>query len=84
MVQTSNRGLARWGEVFDVPVAATPPFDRLLHHVPWCNEGTSHRLCQHGDPVPEHVRSRAPLALPRASKRRGRPLLRRDPEVRHG
>ncbi|MGU3420847.1 ATP-binding protein [Methylobacterium sp. D54C] len=83
MIQISNRGFARWGEVFDAPVAATPPVDRLLHHVSWRNEWASHPLCQHGDLAPDYMRSRPPITPPPASKRRGRPLLRRDPEVRH-
>ena len=36
-------------------------------------EGSSYRLRQHADLVPEHVRSKAHITPPPAPKRRGRP-----------
>jgi hypothetical protein len=36
-------------------------------------EGSSYRLRQHADLVPEHVRSKATITSPLAPKRRGRP-----------
>ena len=76
MILTSNRGFAEWGEVFGDPVVATALLDRLLHHAAVVQiEGSSYRLRQHTDLVPEHIRSKAliqpPLMPP--PRRRGRP-----------
>jgi DNA replication protein DnaC len=77
MILTSNRGFAEWGEVFGDPVVATALLDRLLHHAIVIQiEGSSYRLRQHADLVPEHMRSKAliqPAALAPPPKRRGRP-----------
>jgi DNA replication protein DnaC len=77
MILTSNRGFAEWGEVFGDPVVATALLDRLLHHAIVIQiEGSSYRLRQHADLVPEHMRSKAliqPAALAPQPKRRGRP-----------
>jgi len=74
MILTSNRGFAEWGEVFGDPVVATALLDRLLHHAVVIQiEGSSYRLRQHADLVPEHVRSKANITPPPAPKRRGRP-----------
>lgn len=79
MILTSNRGFAEWGEVFGDPVVATALLDRLLHHAVVVQiEGSSYRLRQHGDLVPEHVRSKALITPPPAPKRRGRPPLKRE------
>src|SRR4029453_1199467 len=81
MILTSNRGFAEWGEVFGDPVVATALLDRLLHHAVVVQiEGSSYRLRQHGDLVPEHVRSKALITPPPAPKRRGRPPLQREPD----
>ena len=81
MILTSNRGFAEWGEIFGDRVAATALFDRLLHHVVVIQiEGSSYRLRQHAELVPEHIRSKAlinpPLPAPR---RRRRPPKPKDP-----
>ncbi len=76
MILTSNRGFAEWGEVFGDPVVATALLDRLLHHAVVIQiEGSSYRLRQHADLVPEHIRSNALIqpAAPTPPKRRGRP-----------
>jgi len=77
MILTSNRGFAEWGDVFGDPVVATALLDRLLHHAIVIQiEGSSYRLRQHADLVPEHIRSKALIQPPpQASqpKRRGRP-----------
>ncbi len=75
MILTSNRGFAEWGEVFGDPVVATALLDRLLHHAVVVQiEGSSYRLRQHADLVPEMMRGARPLAsAPPAVKRRGRP-----------
>jgi hypothetical protein len=77
MILTSNRGFAEWGEVFGDPVVATALFDRLLHHAIVIQiEGSSYRLRQHADLVPEHIRPKAliqPATLTPQPKRRGRP-----------
>lgn len=71
MILTSNRGFAEWGEIFGDAVVATALLDRLLHHAVVVQiEGSSYRLRQHGDLVPEHLRAKA---APPAPKRRGRP-----------
>jgi DNA replication protein DnaC len=74
MILTSNRGFAEWGDVFGDPVVATALLDRLLHHAVVVQiEGSSYRMRQHADLVPEHIRSSSPLNPPPAPKRRGRP-----------
>ena len=78
MILTSNRGFAEWGEVFGDPVVATALLDRLLHHAVVIQiEGSSYRLRQHADLMPEHTRSKAaintPIPAPPA-RRRGRPV----------
>jgi DNA replication protein DnaC len=77
MIMTSNRGFAEWGDIFGDAVVATALLDRLLHHaVVFQIEGSSYRLRQHADLVPEHIRTKAnlqPLPIPPTFKRRGRP-----------
>jgi DNA replication protein DnaC len=77
MILTSNRGFAEWGEVFGDPVVATALLDRLLHHAVVIQiEGSSYRLRQHADLMPEHVRSKAVINSPipaQPPRRRGRP-----------
>ena len=81
MILTSNRGFAEWGEVFGDPVVATALLDRLLHHAVVIQiEGSSYRLRQHADLVPEHVRSKALITPPPAPRRRGRPPGRIKPD----
>lgn len=77
MILTSNRGFAEWGEVFGDPVVATALLDRLLHHAVVVQiEGSSYRLRQHAELMPEHLRSKAaitPPALTAPLRPRGRP-----------
>jgi len=77
MILTSNRGFAEWGEVFGDAVVATALLDRLLHHAVVIQiDGSSYRLRQHAELMPEHVRSKATLAPPSVSqppRPRGRP-----------
>ena len=74
MILTSNRGFAEWGEVFGDPVVATALLDRLLHHAVVIQiEGSSYRLRQHAELVPEHVRTKALITPPPAPRRLGRP-----------
>jgi DNA replication protein DnaC len=77
MILTSNRGFAEWGEVFGDPVVATALLDRLLHHAVVIQiEGSSYRLRQHAELMPEHVRSKALITPPSVSqppRPRGRP-----------
>jgi len=77
MILTSNRGFAEWGEVFGDPVVATALLDRLLHHAVVVQiEGSSYRLRQHAELMPEHVRSKAIIAPPTPApipRPRGRP-----------
>ena len=76
MILTSNRGFAEWGEVFGDPVVATALLDRLLHHAVVVQiEGSSYRLRQHAELMPEHLRSKAAITPPALNlpPRRGRP-----------
>src|SRR5579863_2598342 len=73
MILTSNRGFAEWGEIFGDPVVATALLDRLLHHAVVIQiEGSSYRLRQHADLVPEHMRAKALITSP-STNPRGRP-----------
>ena len=74
MILTSNRGFAEWGEVFGDPVVATALLDRLLHHAVVVQiEGSSYRMRQHADLLPENSRPTAAMNPPPAPRRRGRP-----------
>jgi hypothetical protein len=77
MILTSNWGFAEWGEIFGDPVVATALLDRLLHHAVVIQiEGSSYRLRQHAELVPEHIRSKALITPPSPAappRRRGRP-----------
>lgn len=77
MILTSNRGFAEWADVFGDPVVATALLDRLLHHAVVIQvEGSSYRLRQHAELVPEPIRARAlipPSATPVPARRPGRP-----------
>ena len=85
MILTSNRGFAEWGEVFGDPVVATALLDRLLHHAVVIQiEGSSYRLRQHADLVPEHVRSKALISPTPSPRRRGRPPGRTKADLSSG
>jgi DNA replication protein DnaC len=59
MILTSNRGFGEWAEIFGDQVVATALLDRLLHHAVVIQiEGSSYRLREHAELVPEHLRSR--------------------------
>ena len=82
MILTSNRGFGEWGEIFGDLVVATALLDRLLHHAVVIQiEGSSYRLREHAQLLPEHMRSRitpsAP-AEPPVQGRRGRPRKERS------
>ena len=75
MILTSNRGFAEWGDIFGDPVVATALPGRLRCHAGVIHiEGAGHRLRDHADLIPEHIRATAPIAPPPPPKsRRGRP-----------
>jgi len=77
MILTSNRGFAEWGDIFGDYVVATALLDRLLHHAVVLQiEGSSYRLREHADLLPENVRARplsSAASIPPTLKRRGRP-----------
>jgi DNA replication protein DnaC len=78
MILTSNRGFGEWGEIFGDLVVATALLDRLLHHAVVIQiEGSSYRLREHAQLLPEHMRSRIPAnsapTEPTVKGRRGRP-----------
>jgi len=77
MVLTSNRGFAEWGDIFGDTVVAAALLDRLLHHAIVVQiEGSSYRLREHAELLPDHLRNRNPINPPQAPeqpKRRGRP-----------
>jgi hypothetical protein len=84
MILTSNRGFAESGDVFGDPVVATALLDRLLHAVVIQIEGSSYRLRQHADLMPEHVRSKASINSPipaQPQRRRGRPSKKMEPTI---
>ena len=73
MILTSNRGFGEWDQVFGDNVVAAALLDRLLHHATVVQiEGSSYRLRQHADLVPEAMRAR-PTTAATSQKRRGRP-----------
>jgi DNA replication protein DnaC len=85
MILTSNRGFAEWGEVFGDNVVATALLDRLLHHAIVVQiEGSSYRLRQHADLVPENVRNRSLVTPAQTPKRRGRPPGRKNDDQTSG
>lgn len=76
MILTSNRSFAEWGDIFGDHVVAAALLDRLLHHavvVPI--EGSSYRLREHAELIPEHLRNRSitPPQQTEPPRRRGRP-----------
>jgi DNA replication protein DnaC len=74
MILTSNRGFAEWGDVFGDQVVATALLDRLLHHAVVIQiEGSSYRMRQHADLLPDSVRPSTTINQPSTPKRRGRP-----------
>ena len=77
MILTSNRGFAEWGDIFNDSVVATALLDRLLHHAVVVQiEGSSYRLREHADLLPENVRFKPNTTanpIPPTLKRRGRP-----------
>ena len=76
MILTSNRGFAEWGDIFGDSVVATALLDRLLHHAVVIQiEGSSYRLREHADLLPENIRFKPKAAanpIPPTPKRRGR------------
>lgn len=73
MILTSNRGFGEWDQVFGDSVVAAALLDRLLHHATVVQiEGSSYRLRQHADLVPEAMRAR-PTTAAAPPKRRSRP-----------
>jgi DNA replication protein DnaC len=82
MILTSNRGFGEWGEIFGDLVVATALLDRLLHHAVVIQiEGSSYRLREHAQLLPEHMRSRitpSAVAEPPVQGRRGRPRKERS------
>ena len=85
MILTSNRCFAEWGEVFGDSVVATALLDRLLHHAIVVQiGGSSYRLRQHADLVPETVRNRSLVAPAQPQKRRGRPPGRKNDDQADG
>jgi len=63
IILTSNRSFGEWGEVFGDSVVAAALLDRLLHHAIVVQiEGTSYRLREHADLLPEHLLNR-PVCL---------------------
>ena len=77
IILTSNRGFAEWGEIFGDSVVAAALLDRLLHRAIVVHiEGSSYRMREHADLIPEHLRNRpvTPVAPPpEPPRRRGRP-----------
>ena len=52
IILTTNRGIARWGEIFDDPVVAAAMLDRLLHRSTVLNiDGESYRMRSHRERI---------------------------------
>ena len=78
IILTSNRSFGEWGEVFGDSVVAAALLDRLLHHAIVVQiEGTSYRLREHADLLPDHLRNRPsalnPVPAEPVRQRPGRP-----------
>ena len=88
MILTSNRGFAEWGDIFGDSVVATALLDRLLHHAVVIQiEGSSYRLREHADLLPETVRFKPNVAanpIRPTLKRRGRPPKNGGADHTHG
>ena len=87
MIFTSNRGFAEWGEIFGNSVVATALLDRLHHAVVLQIEGSSYRLREHADLLPEQIRTKANIQTPPSRpplKRRGRPPKNGDADHANG
>ena len=81
MILTSNRGFKEWGEVFGDPVVAAALLDRLLHHAVVIEiEGNSYRLRQHGELMPDNLRS-PESGKPPTRRRRGRAKKNGGPSI---
>ena len=82
MILTSNRGFAEWGEVFGDPVVATALLDRLLHHAVVIQiEGSSYRLRQRADLMPEPLVPRPSSTRQSRHRRRSVAVGRRRTEL---
>ena len=77
VIITTNLSFGEWATVFGDPKMTTALLDRLLHHAVVLQiEGSSYRLREHADLLPEHIRTKAniqTLPIPSTLKRRGRP-----------
>jgi DNA replication protein DnaC len=85
MILTSNRGFAEWGSVFGDTVVATALLDRLLHHAIVVQiEGSSYRLRQHADLLPDNARRPPITGLGPQPRPRGRPPKQRETDQTDG
>ena len=84
MILTSNRGFGEWDQVFGDGVVAAALLDRLLHHATVIHiEGSSYRLRQHADLVPDSLRPKPATPVP-SVKRLGRPPKAKVPDPTGG
>lgn len=84
MILTSNRGFGEWDQVFGDGVVAAALLDRLLHHATVVHiEGSSYRLRQHADLVPDSLRPKPAAPVP-SVKRLGRPPKAKVPDPTDG
>ena len=88
MILTSNRGFSEWGEIFGDFVVATALLDRLLHHAVVVQiEGSSYRLREHADLLPDVARAKSlssAAPIPPTLTRRGRPPKNGGADPSHG
>ena len=89
MILTSNRGFSEWGDIFGDPRRRDRALlDRLLHHAVVVQiEGSSYRLREHADLLPETVRFKPHATanpIPPTLKHRGRPPKNGGADHPHG
>ena len=87
MILTSNRGFAQWGDIFGDSVVATALLDSCFTAVVLQIEGSSYRLREHADLLPETVGFKPHATanpFPPTLKRRGRPPKNGGADHPHG
>lgn len=73
-ILTSNRGFKDWGDIFGDNVVAAALLDRLLHHAVVIEiAGSSYRLREHADLIPDSLKGGAVVTEEKPTRKPGRP-----------